>query len=326
MKITFFGRNASTFVPGFAELLNVQADIHVVSDSLDQKGEAEALASSDVVISIKYTADLPALSARLFQLPAAGYDGVDFSALASSCAVCNAFGHENAIAEYVMTALLMRHVPISDADARLRHGDWHYWAGGPNGLRTELSSQTIGIVGHGHIGKAIAQRAQAFGMKVHVANRSPLGQTTYAGTWSLDGLNLMAAKVDIMINTLPLAPETKGLINSTVLSALPPHAIVMNVGRGAVIDERDLFDALASEQLGGAIIDTWYVYPRPDNPNPMPGNLPFESLPNVIITPHMSGWTNGTVRRRTETCAENVNRLAAGQPLLNQIGTGKLAR
>ena len=323
MKITFLGKNASTFVPGFAELLNFPADIHVVSDRLDQIGETDALSSSDVVIGIKYSADMPDLSARLFQLPAAGYDGVDFAALPGSCSVCNAFGHETAIAEYVMTALLMRHVPIADADARLRNGDWHYWAGGPNGLRSELASQTIGIVGHGHIGKAIAERAQAFGMTVHVANRSALGQTPYAGTWSLGDLNKMAAKVDILINTLPLAPETKGLINAAVLSALPRHAIVMNVGRGAVVDERDLFNALAAEQLGGAIIDTWYVYPSPDDPNPMPGNLPFQSLPNVIITPHMSGWTNGTVRRRTETCAENVNRLAAGQPLINLIGAGR---
>ena len=322
MKITFLGKNASTFVPGFAELLDFEADIRVLSDALDQRGESEALKSADVVIGIKYTAQLPELSARLFQLPAAGYDGVDFSALAKTCSVCNAFGHETAIAEYVMTALLMRHVPIADADARLRRGDWYYWAGGPSGLRSELASQTIGIVGHGHIGKAVAQRAQAFGMTVHVANRSPLEQTSYAGTWSLGDLDQMAEKVDILINTLPLAPATKGLIGTSVLTALPRHAIVMNVGRGAVIEEQDLFDALTSGQIGGAILDTWYVYPTQDNPSPMPGNLPFHTLPNVTITPHMSGWTSGTVRRRTETCAENINRLASGKPLLNLVGMG----
>jgi phosphoglycerate dehydrogenase-like enzyme len=322
MKIVFFGKNAATFHPGFAELLDSPAEVSMISDTLDQPGEAACLAAADVVIGIRYGVSLPPLSARLFQLPAAGYDGVDFGAVPKTCAVCNAFGHEAAIAEYVMAALLSRHVPLADADARLRRGDWHYWAGGPNGLRTELGSQSIGIIGHGHIGRAVAARALAFGMQVHVANRSAVDVPGYAATYGLGELPTMLGRVDIVLNTLPLSDQTKGLIGAASFAAMQPHAIVMNVGRGPVLDEAALFDALSKGRIGGAILDTWYVYPSPENHNPMPGTLPFHTLPNVTLTPHMSGWTEGTVRRRTQTCAENVNRLAAGRPLLNLVGRG----
>jgi phosphoglycerate dehydrogenase-like enzyme len=319
MHIAFHGANASTFLPGFADLLSVPHTITVLSDALDGEGEAQAFAAADVVIGVRLTVAHPALSARLYQVPGAGYDGIDLSAIPAGCALCNVFGHEAAIAEYVMAALLSRHVPLAEADAQLRRGDWHYWAGKPTGLRTELGAQSIGIVGFGHIGKAVAARASAFGMAVHVANRSAVSGPNLARTWPLDAVAQMAGQVDILINTLPLTDTTRGLINAKVLAAMQPHAIVMNVGRGAVIDEDALYDALSARRIGGAILDTWYVYPGADTPNPMPANRPFHLLPNVTMTPHMSGWTEGTIARRRADMAENINRLARGAPLMNVI-------
>lgn len=321
MKIVFHGANASTFEPGFAELLQGCHEVSVVADR-PEGAEAEALASADVVIGVRYDRQDPRLSARLYHLPAAGFDKLDFDALPSGCAVCNCFGHEQAIAEYVMAALLSRHVPLADADSRLRRGDWLYWAGGPGGLRTELGAQTIGIVGHGHIGRTVADRALAFGMKVHVANRSPVTDGRYAGTWGLAELGEMFGHVDIVLNTLPLTEDTRGLIGAGALAAMKADAIVMNVGRGPVIDEDALFDALSGQRIGGAILDTWYLYPTPEQPAPMPGNRPFQDLPNVTITPHMSGWTEGTIARRQQTMAENIDRLAAGRPLVNCLREG----
>jgi len=252
-------------------------------------------------------------------VPGAGYDGIDLRALPAATALCNVFGHENAIAEYVMTALLSRHVPLAEADAQLRAGDWHYWAGGPSGLRTELGAQSIGIVGYGHIGKAVAARCAAFGMAVHVANRSAIAGDHLAATYGLDRLTEMLGQVDFVINTLPLTEATRGLIGVTALAAMQRHAVILNVGRGAVIDEDALFDALKAGHVGGAILDTWYVYPGPDTPNPMPGNRPFQDLANVTMTPHMSGWTTGTIKRRHAAMANNVNRLARGQDLVNRL-------
>ncbi|MGO4916406.1 2-hydroxyacid dehydrogenase [Pseudogemmobacter sp. W21_MBD1_M6] len=319
MKIVFHGNNAATFHPGFAGLLSAPHDISILSDTLDRADEVAALTGADVVIGVKLTPDHPALTARLYQVPGAGYDGIDLSLLPPDCALCNCFGHETAIAEYVMAALLSRHVPLAKADAQLRQGDWHYWAGGPDGLRTELGAQSIGIVGYGHIGQAVAARAAAFGMAVHVANRSPVAGGHLAASYGLDALSDMLGRVDIVINTLPLTETTRGLIGIQALAAMQPHAILMNVGRGAVVDEDALYDALAGDRIGGAILDTWYVYPTPAAPHPLPGNKPFHLLPNVTMTPHMSGWTTGTIARRRAAMAENVNRLAAGDDLINQI-------
>jgi phosphoglycerate dehydrogenase-like enzyme len=96
-------------------------------------------------------------------------------------------------------------------------------------------------------------------------------------------------------------------------------AILVNVGRGAVVDEAALFDSLKEQRIGGAIIDTWYQYPSAETVNCAPSQFDFASLQNVLMTPHMSGWTQGTVQRRQQTIADNINRLSSGQPLLNVI-------
>ncbi|ANT62226.1 phosphoglycerate dehydrogenase [Salipiger sp. CCB-MM3] len=319
MKIVFHGANALTFFEGFETLLETPHELVTVSDTFDGAGDLEHYQTAEIIVGTHSRAEYPPTSAKLFQLPAAGYDGVHFPSLPEGCAVCNCFGHENAIAEYVMAALLARHVPLAEADRQLRQGDWHYWAGGPSGLRTELGAQSIGIVGHGHIGRTLAARALAFGMTVHVANRSPVSTPDYAATYGLADLTEMASHIDVLINTLPLSDGTAGIIGADVLNALGAEAIVMNVGRGPVIDEDALFEVLSTRRIGGAIIDTWYVYPTPDQPNPMPGHKPFHDLDNVTLTPHMSGWTNGTITRRQQAMARNVDRLARGQSLKNRV-------
>ncbi len=319
MRIVFHGANAATFATGVEALLDDRHDVAVVSDAADGPGEAAALASAEVVVGTHLAADAPRLGARLYQLPAAGYDRLDMDALPADCAVCNCFGHEAAIAEYVMAAMLARHVPLADADARLRRGDWRYWANGPAGLRPELGSRSLGVIGHGHIGRTVADRALAFGMRVEVANRSPVEDPRYAAVWPLEELPRMLARVDYALNSLPLTATTRGLIGAEALAVMGPDAVLINVGRGPVIDEDALYEALTQHRIGGAILDTWYRYPGPDDPRPTPGNRPFHQLANVTLTPHMSGWTEGTVARRRAAIAENVNRLAAGRPLLNML-------
>jgi phosphoglycerate dehydrogenase-like enzyme len=319
MKIVFHGNNASAFAPGIADLLATTHSITILSDTLEGEGESAAIATADVVIGNRLTSTHPRLAARLYHVPGAGYDTIDLSILPPGCALCNCFGHENAIAEYVMAALLARHVPLVEADTQLRHGDWHYWAGGPDGVRTELGEQSIGIVGYGHIGRTVAARAAAFGMAVHVANRSPVQEIHLSACYGLDALTDMLDKVDIVLNTLPLTDDTRGLIGKQALAAMQSHAILMNVGRGPVIDEDALYEALVDHRIGGAILDTWYVYPTASSKHPLPANKPFHQLANVTMTPHMSGWTTGTIARRRTAIADNVNRLAAGKDLINRL-------
>jgi phosphoglycerate dehydrogenase-like enzyme len=292
-----------------------------VPDDLSANNARAIYSAADIVIGIKLAAQMPVPEGlKLYQVPGAGYDGIDLAALPGGAALCNCFGHENAIAEYVMAALLARHVPLADADRRLRSGDWTYWAGGPTGLRTELGDTSIGILGYGHIGKAIALRAKAFGMKVSVANRSPVPPSDVVErAFALSDLPDFMGSADAVINTLPLTEETRGLVGAAELAAMRADAVILNVGRGGVIDEAALFDALKTRRIGGAIIDTWYVYPSAENAHPLPAHLPFHDLDNVTMTPHMSGWTHGTIRRRRETIADNINRCASGAKLRNRI-------
>ncbi|SHL98575.1 2-hydroxyacid dehydrogenase [Roseibium suaedae] len=321
MKIVFHGQNACSFVPGFAELLSEPHEIIELPDALTRAEDRAAYAAADVIIGVQLAAGMPvADTLKLYQLPGAGYDGIDLSLVPAGTTLCNCFGHDAAIAEYVMAALLLRHVPLADANARLRKGDWAYRSGGTDALRTELGDQTIGLIGFGHIGKTIAARAKAFGMKVIVANRStPQDTGLFDQAFALSDLKAFAGQADVIVNTLPFNAETASLVNADIFAAMKPDATVLNVGRGPVIDEKALFEALSQKRIGGAIIDTWYVYPDGSNPNPHPSAYPFHELDNVVMTPHMSGWTHGTVNRRRHAMAENINRLAKGEALQNTI-------
>jgi phosphoglycerate dehydrogenase-like enzyme len=321
MKIIFHGSNAASFRAGFEAFLNEPHEIVDVSDALDGTGERAHFETADVIVGIRLGAAEPEPSRlKLYHAPAAGTDAIDVMRLPAGAVLCNCFGHEHAIAEYVMTALLLRHVPVPDADARLRQGDWTWWAGRAGALRTELGSQTIGLLGFGHIGKAIAVRAKAFGMRVVVANRSPVPVSALVDeSYGLDQLTTFMGAAEAIVVSLPLIEATKGIVGAAALAAMKPDAVILNVGRGPVIDEQALFDALSQKRIGGAIIDTWYTYPSAEKPVTLPGTLPFETLPNLVMTPHMSGWTNGTVRRRQETIAGNIRRLGRGLPLINVI-------
>jgi phosphoglycerate dehydrogenase-like enzyme len=320
MKIVFHGANAANFRAGFERLIEPSHTIVDVSDALSAPGEVEHFASADVIVGIKLDATLPTpRQLKLYQAPAAGTDAIDVSLLPPASALCNCHGHEDAIAEYVFAALLARHVPLAQADADLRRGQWTFWAGRPNALRTELGGQTLGLLGFGHISKAIATRAKAFGMRVHAANRSAIDSAYVDQTFALTDLHAFLATVDIVVVTLPLTPQTQGIVDAAAFAARRPGAWLVNVGRGPVVAEQALHDALASQRLGGAVIDTWYQYPTPAQPERAPSQLDFAALPNVVMTPHMSGWTAGTVARRQQTMADNISRLAAGRPLLNVL-------
>ncbi len=320
LKIVFHGQNAANFRQGFEALNPAEHQLLDLSDGLAAPGERANFESADVIVGIKLDASMPApRKLRLYHAPAAGTDMIDMKLLPAGSVLCNCFGHENAIAEYVMAALLQRHVPLAKADADLRDGRWTYWAGRPTALRTELGAQTLGLLGFGHIAKTLAARAKAFGMRVHVANRSPVSSPLVDQFFTLDALPAFMASADNVVVTLPLTPETDGMVNAQALAAMRPEAVLINVGRGPVVNEQALYEALAGKRIGGAIIDTWYQYPTPDAPERAPSRFDFAALSNVVMTPHMSGWTAGTVRRRQETMADNIARLLAGQPLVNVL-------
>ncbi|WP_420102417.1 2-hydroxyacid dehydrogenase [Bosea sp. (in: a-proteobacteria)] len=324
MRIIFHGENAASFSHGFAERLGEPSEITLLPDILASEADRATYAAAQAIIGVKFDASLPVpAELKLFHVPGAGYDMVDLSLLPASAAVCNCFGHEQAIAEYVMSAILARDIPLADADSRLRQGDWRYWAGAPERVHGEIAGRTIGLLGFGHIGKAIAARAKAFEMTVHVANRSPVAASALVDrAFTLDALADFWGSADIIVVSVPLTEETRGIVGAAAFAAMRPDAMVINVGRGPTIDEQALYEALRDKRIGGAAIDTWYRYPSAGDASPQPSNLPFQELSNVLMTPHMSGWTSGTISRRQGVIADNIRRRFAGEPLVNVVRQG----
>lgn len=320
MRIVFHGENAASFSHDFLQLVGEGAQILVLPDVLTEPDHA-AYVAGDVIIGTRFARDLPRpRQLQLFHVPGAGYDAVDLEAIPDSAVVCNCFGHEHAIAEYVMAALLEHQVPLADADRQLRRGMWTYTSGSPNRVHGELAEKTIGLLGFGHIGKAIAARAKAFEMKVHVANRSPVPTSPLVDrSFVLSSLGEFWSSADFFVVSVPSNPETVGMVNAESFAAMRASAVILNVGRGPTIDERSLYEALKNRRIAGAVIDTWYRYPSPGSPTTLPSKLPFHELPNVVMTPHMSGWTTGTINRRRQTIADNIRRRAAGRPCVNVV-------
>jgi phosphoglycerate dehydrogenase-like enzyme len=175
MRIVFHGENAASFSHDFQRLVGEAAQISVLPDALTDPAHLRTYVAADVIVGATFSGALPQpRQLQLFHVPGAGYDAVNLDAIPDSAVVCNCFGHEHAIAEYVMAALLERQVPLAEADRHLRRGIWTYASGSPDRVHGELAEKTIGLLGFGHIGKAIAARAKAFEMKVHVPNRSPV--------------------------------------------------------------------------------------------------------------------------------------------------------
>jgi phosphoglycerate dehydrogenase-like enzyme len=176
------------------------------------------------------------------------------------------------------------------------------------------------LLGFGHIGKAIAARAKAFEMKVHVANRSPVPASSLVDrSFGLEKLGEFWASADFFVVSVPSNADTVGIVNAESFAAMRPSAVVLNVGRGPTIDEQSLYEALKDRRIAGAVIDTWYTYPSPDHPSILPSKFPFHELRNVVMTPHMSGWTIGTINRRKQTIADNIGRRAACRPCVNVV-------
>jgi len=259
----------------------------------------------------------------LLQSVAAGLDQIDLAAVPRGVTVCNVFGHEPAIAEYVIMTMLVLTHRLFDSVTAFRAGSWRasQMAGGsPHG---EVLGRTMGIVGYGRIGREVARRAQGLGCRIVAANRSPVAEPAPAEQiFSFAELDQMLPQCGTLVIACALAPETEGLIDARRLALMEPGALLINIARAPIVDEDALYAALQNGVLGGAALDVWWQYLSPAEPGRRPSRRPFHELPNVLMTPHCSGFTDGTVERRWGTVAANLDRFARGEPLENIVVTG----
>ncbi|MBV9773472.1 MAG: D-2-hydroxyacid dehydrogenase [Gemmatimonadetes bacterium] len=177
----------------------------------------------------------------------------------------------------------------------------------------ELAETTVGIVGLGGIGRAVARRAVALGMPVVASRRRPTGAPEGVELLHGEGaLDRLLVRSDVLVVTVPETAETRGMIGRRELALLPESAVVVNVARGSVVDEEALVEALRGGRLRGAGLD---VFAR----EPLPPDSPLWGLSNVLVTPHVSGISHRYWRRETDLVVENVRRYLAGRPLLNVV-------
>ena len=238
-----------------------------------------------LIVRSQVQVDAPVIAAgtnlRVVARAGVGLDNIDVEAArAAGLTVLNApDGNTIAAAEHTLALLLAvaRHVPA--ADASVRAGEWQRARFGG----TELRGKTLGIVGLGRIGLAVADRARAFGMRI--AGHDPRVSPAVCAERGIEAMDLasLLEVADVLTVHVPLTAETTGMLDATALGRLKPGAIVLNVARGGIVDEAALASALRDGRLAGAGIDVYEHEP--------PAGSPLLAAPNTVLTPHIAAST-----------------------------------
>lgn len=239
-------------------------------------------------------------------------------------AVHNLHHNAAATAELALALLLAAAKRILPADRALRAGDWtpRFESEGP----MLLDGRRLVVYGHGAIGKRIGRACRALGMEVHAIRRG--GAARDGGTGE-EGVVLHArhelhaclALADVLVVTVPLTPETEGSIGARELALVPRGALLVNVSRGAVVDEEALFEALRTGHLGAAGLDVWYRYPDSESARTStpPSRFPFGELGNVVMSPHRGGNMDRGAAIWSTELARLLNAAARGEPVPNRV-------
>jgi glyoxylate reductase len=256
---------------------------------------------------------------RVVSQMAVGVDNVDLAACAArEIPVGNTPDVlTDATADLTLALLLAAARRLPEGMAAVRSGEWGPWR--PSWLLgLELRGARLGIVGMGRIGRAVAERATAFGMEVVYAARegrapagSPGASAAGPASTALPLAELLRTS-DVVSLHCPLTPETRGLIDAGVLAQMKPGALLVNTARGPVVDQDALAEALHAGRLGGAALDV-------TDPEPLPPDHPLLAAPNLIVLPHLGSATHATRERMARLAVENLAAGLAGRPLPHAV-------
>ena len=226
------------------------------------------------------------------------------AAMAQGITVCNCPGYaDNTVAEHTIALLLAaaRHVPRLDAG--LREGRWN-----PSMLGTELRGKQLGLIGFGGIAQRVCQLARAFDMSICAWTRNPDAARTKAHGVTFVALDELVSTSDIVSLHVALTDDTQHMINRTRLEQMKPGTILINTGRGELVDEAALVEALSSEHLKAAGLDVYCT-------EPLPASHPLVALKNVVLSPHVAYHTPEANDALYEIAVENIVRYYAGDPI-----------
>lgn len=301
-----------------SEVLTGDAEV-VYTHELDDAQRTRTLQRAEALLAWELPTEIPAgalqepARLRFAQLLSAGVDAVDFSALPEWLTVAsNAGAYATAVSEHVlaMTLSLAKHLP--QRHAALAAGRFEKWA--PS---LALDGAICAILGFGGIGTATARLMTAFGARIYAVNRSSRTTEPAEFVGSLADLDHVLAVADVLVISLPLTLATRGLIGARELALMKPHAIMVNVARGPVVDQGALYEHLRTHPEFSAGIDTWWAEPTGDAP--FRADYPFLDLPNVLGSPHNSSIVPGTMLSAARLAAENVRRYLRGETVTGVV-------
>lgn len=316
MRIAFIALESnSIYEKLFTELLPASFVLMLVTPG---SGSESQLSKADVVVDVGGwgTRDMmdAALNAKLWQILGTGFDHFDLSYASNRFVVANTPGHTGAVALAecaVMHMLMLARDPFASRESLMKGRMWE-----PIG--SELQNKRLLILGFGASGAELAMRASAFGMRIRAIDIMPIESNSSAGSvlsfaGGPDDLDTELSQADYVSIHVPLSSTTHHLIDSRRLALMPRGARIINVARGAVVDEDALLRAIDREKLAGAGIDVYSEEP----PDP---NSPLLNHPRINCTGHIAGMTFETAERRTAAAIENVQRLAHGVAIHHVIG------
>lgn len=286
-----------------------------------------AMPGTDVLVCSSMTPTMAAAARnlRLVHVTGAGFDKIPVAALAAHTRVANTFHHGEPIAEHVIMVALMLSRRVIPVDRDMRAGMWRTVANDPSvPFHGSLRGRTLGLLGFGGIGQEVARLALGLGlgMRVQAVRNNPHGAVPddlpLQWVGGLNELPHLLETSDVLVVTVPLSDQTRGVIDADALGLMPASSILINVARGPIVDEDALYAALVEERIAGAGIDVWWGAPDADGAAP-PAVARFAALDTVVLTPHYSGHARRTFELRATDIADNVQNLAHGRPLVNVV-------
>lgn len=302
---------------GRADIPDIEAldDMATFRFATDAETLADALDGAEVLLGWDFSADVlercwdRASALRWIQWTGAGVDAVLFPALVESDVVLtNARGiFDRPMAEYALGLLTALAKRLPETLALQRQHRWEHR------LSDRMHGRRAVVVGVGSIGREIARVLTAFGLEVTGVGRSArTGDPDFGTVHAAGELPAAVADADYVVLIAPLTPETRGLFGRAAFDAMKPTAHFVNLGRGALVDEAALLDALGRGGIAGAALDVFAA-------EPLPADSPFWDMENVIVSPHMSGDFNEFEAALSALFADNLRRYVAGEPLRNVV-------
>ncbi len=322
MKVLFIWEVPDTLKKHFRGQLPDSIDL-IFPDCTEEENLCRLVKGVEAIVGWRPTRRLleTADDLKLFQNPGAGVERlVPLFREFPDITLCNCHGNAYLTAQHAVALLLSLSNRVTVHHNFMKRGVWR--TGDEEAKSITLRSKTLGLLGYGNVGRKVARFLSGFELDMIACKRNVESDPALDAVYGQNQLDEFLRHSDILVASLPLTDETEGLLGSRRLSLLGEEGLLVNVGRGAVIEQRALFEALREGHIAGAALDVWYDYdPEPDEDGKRyPYKYPFHRLENVVLSPHRGASPKDDIARWREVI-ENLKRLYQGEELLNVVST-----